>query len=70
MRRGCIATGETKCDECQRLIEHGEQYLLIEEKEDDKLRFCINCCLSKGYATYAKEKGDRILTFFPPKLDS
>ena len=70
MRRGCIATGETKCDECHRLIEHGEPYLVVEEKEDEKLRFCIDCCLSKGYATYVKEKGERILTFFPSNLES
>ena len=70
MRRGCIATGEIKCDGCHRLIEHGDRYLLIEEKEGEKLRFCIDCCLSEGYAAYVKEKGEQVLTFFPSELDS
>ncbi|HEX75819.1 MAG TPA: hypothetical protein G4O12_04460 [Dehalococcoidia bacterium] len=70
MRRGCVVTGEVYCDGCHRLIEHGERYLLIEEKEGEELCFCIDCCLSKGYATYVKEKGEQVLTFFPSKLDS
>ena len=70
MRRGCIAIGEVKCDDCHRIIEHGEQYLLIEEKEGEKLRFCIDCCFNKGYAAYENEKGEQVLTFFPSKLDS
>ncbi len=70
MRRGCIVTGEIKCDECHRLVEHGEQYLLMEEEGDEKLRFCVDCCLGKGYAAYVKEKGERVLTFFLANLDS
>ncbi len=70
MNRGCIAIGEIKCDGCNHLIEHGERYLLIEEKEDEKSRFCVECCLSKGYAAYVKEKGEEVLTFFPTILDS
>ena len=68
MRRGCMATGEIKCDGCQRVMEQGERYLVMEE--DEKLRLCVDCCLSKGYATYSEEKGERVLTFFPPMLDS
>ncbi len=70
MNRGCIAIGEVKCDGCNRIIEHGERYLLMEEKEGEKLRLCVECCLGKGYATYVKEKGERVLTFFPTRLDS
>ncbi|MBM3119925.1 MAG: hypothetical protein FJ006_10365 [Chloroflexi bacterium] len=71
MNRGCIAVGEIKCDSCSHLIEHGERYLLIEEKEDEKSRFCVDCCLSKGYAAYVEEKkGELMLTFFPARLDS
>jgi len=68
MRRGCIATGEIKCDGCNRVIGHGERYLVMEE--DDKLCLCIDCCLSRDCAAYSEEKGERVLTFFPPKLDS
>jgi hypothetical protein len=68
MNRGCMATGEVKCDSCQRILEHGERYLCIEEKEGEKQNCCVDCCLDKGYATYIKEKGEKVLTFFPTKL--
>jgi len=70
MRRGCIVIGEIVCDNCHRIMEHGEQYLVIEEKEDEKLRICLGCCLDKGYASYVMEKGNQVLTFFPSKQDS
>ena len=69
MRRGCIATGELSCDDCNRIIEHGERYLIVEEGEDERLRFCIDCCLSKSYAAYVMEKGENVLTLFPPTLN-
>ena len=65
MRRGCIAVGEVKCEGCHRLIDHGERYLLIEEDGTETLRFCLDCCLSKKYATHVTEKGEEVLTFFP-----
>jgi hypothetical protein len=67
MRRGCIAIGIIKCDTCKRIIEHGERYLLISEDsdaEDRKQRICVDCCVSKKYVTYIKEKGQELLTFF------
>ena len=70
MNRGCIAVGEIKCDDCQRLIEQGQRYLLMEEKEDEKTHLCVECCLIKGYAAYVSEKGEKVLTFFPTSLDS
>ena len=70
MNRGCIAIGEVECDGCHRLIEQGERYLLMEEKEDEKSRFCVDCCLTKGYVAYKPEKGEQVLTFFPTTLDS
>ncbi len=62
MRRGCIAIGEVKCDGCQRLIEYGQQYLVVEET-GKKFRFCSDCSLAKGYASYKMEKGKRVITF-------
>jgi hypothetical protein len=70
VNRGCLAVGEIKCDGCDQLIEHGERYLLIEEKEDEQSRFCVECCLNKGYAARVQEKGEEVLTFFPARLDS
>ncbi|MFQ6122344.1 MAG: hypothetical protein ACE5LA_04715 [Dehalococcoidales bacterium] len=70
MRRGCISLGEVQCDECHRTIPYPERYLAIEEKdgiedeEGETSRYCIQCCLNKGYAHYKVEKGERILTFF------
>jgi hypothetical protein len=70
MNRGCVSAGEIKCDDCQRLIEPGERYLLMEEKEGEKSRLCVECCLAKSYAAYVKEKGEKVLTFFPTTLES
>ncbi|HIE17286.1 MAG TPA: hypothetical protein EYP71_03725 [Dehalococcoidia bacterium] len=70
MNRGCIAIGEIKCDGCQRLIEHGQRYLLMEGDGGEKFRFCVDCCLSKGHAAYVKEKGEQVLTFFPTRVNS
>ena len=67
MNRGCIATGDTKCNFCGRTIQHGERYMCIEE-EENKQRCCVDCCLKNGSATYIKEKGEKILTFFPAKV--
>ena len=70
MRRGCISLGEVDCDGCQRTIAYPERYLAVDEKggvEDDEgevRRYCVECCVNKGYAHYKEEKGERILTFF------
>lgn len=69
MRRGCISQGEVKCDECQRSILYPERYLVVDEKdgiedeEGETRRYCVDCCLKKGYAQYKTEKGEQILTF-------
>ncbi len=71
MRRGCISSGEVRCDACQCLIPYPERYLAVDEEdgvEVDKgktVRYCIECALKKGYAHYKEEKGQRIVTFFP-----
>lgn len=69
MRRGCIVIGNIRCDGCGRTIKHPERYLAIDEEgsagvEDGKtLRYCVDCCLEKGYARYRTEKRERVLTF-------
>ena len=71
MRRGCISLGEVQCDDCHRIIPYLERYLAVDEKdgveaeEGETSRYCVDCCLKKGYAHYREEKGERILTFFP-----
>ncbi len=68
MRRGCIAVGDVRCDGCGRTIKHPERYLLMNEEageEGKALRYCVDCCLNKGYAHYKKvQKGEQVLTFF------
>jgi hypothetical protein len=64
MYRGCISLGGIQCDECHRVIPYLERYLVIEETEDKALRFCIDCCLKKGYAHHKIEKGKQVLTLF------
>jgi hypothetical protein len=70
MNRGCIAVGDIKCDNCKRLIEAGQRYLVAEEQAGKKLHFCVECSVAKGYAVYVKEKGEEVLTFFPVSIDS
>ena len=70
MRRGCISLGEIQCDECHQTIPYPDRYLAIDEKDGiedeagETRRYCVDCCLKKGYAHYKEEKGQRILTFF------
>ena len=64
MRRGCIAIGDVRCNGCRRTIKPPERYLFMSE-EGKMLRYCVDCCLNKGYAQYRKmEKGEQVLTFF------
>ncbi len=71
MRRGCISLGNVQCDDCHRIIPYLERYLAIDEKdgveveEGETSRYCVECCLKKGYAHYRMEKGEQLLTFFP-----
>ena len=71
MRRGCISMGEVRCDDCNRTIPYLEHYLAIDEKDDveaeegETARYCVDCCLKKGYACFITEKGEQMLTFFP-----
>ena len=64
MRRGCISLGDIQCDDCHRIIQYPERYLVAEETEGTVLRLCVDCCLNRGYAHYKVEKGERVLTFF------
>lgn len=71
MRRGCISLGEVQCDVCQRTIPYPERYLAVDEEDGvevekgNKVRYCIQCALEKGYARYKEMKGEMVLTFFP-----
>ncbi len=65
MRRGCIAIGQIQCDSCHRLIKYGERYLVLNDEKGEKQRLCIDCCLSRGYASYRTAKGEQTITFFP-----
>jgi hypothetical protein len=65
MRRGCIAVGGVYCDGCGRAIKHPERYLATDEEGGKVVRYCIDCCLQKGYADYKKvDRGEQILTLF------
>ena len=65
MRRGCIATGKVECSGCHNTIKYGERYLIIDGEGEERQRFCIDCCLSRGYISYEDEKGQQIITFLP-----
>ena len=67
MRRGCISLGNVQCDECHRIIPYPERYLAMDDEEGKTTRYCVDCCLKKGYAYYKEEKGKQIQTFFPEK---
>ena len=70
MRRGCISLGNVQCDDCHRPIPYLDHYLVIDEQDGieaetgEMLRYCVDCCLKKDYASYRMEKGERIFTFF------
>jgi hypothetical protein len=65
MLRGCIAVGKVQCDGCHRAIKYGERYLLIDDRGGEKQRLCVDCCMSRGCASYRAEKGEQTITFFP-----
>jgi len=73
MRRGCISSGQVKCDICARFIPYPERYLVIDEDEKGKevekggksVRYCVEDALKKGYAHRREVKGEMVLTFLP-----
>jgi hypothetical protein len=65
MRCGCISTGDIQCDICHRTINYLEHYLVLEDEAESVIRrFCSDCALSEGYASYKEEKGERSVSFF------
>lgn len=76
MRRGCMVVGEFRCDACGKLLKHPARYLVVDEGNDVEgeagatARYCVDCCLDKGYAKYRMEKGERILTFLEMEPES
>jgi len=65
MRRGCIAIGKVQCDNCHKFLEYGERYLTIDDEEGKGQHLCVDCCLSRGYASRRTEKEEQTITFFP-----
>ena len=65
MRRGCISLGHVQCDDCHRIIDYLEPYLVTDETEGKILHLCFDCALNMGFVHYRQEKGDRVVTFFP-----
>jgi hypothetical protein len=65
MRRGCIAIGKMECDNCHRMIDYGERYLIIDGEGDERQRLCIDCCQNHGYVSYGTDKGKQVITFLP-----
>ena len=65
MRRGCISLGDIHCDNCHRIINYLEPYLVTEEAEGDKLRLCVDCASNMGYAYYEEDRRERTISFFP-----
>ena len=63
MRRGCIAIGKLECHGCQRSLAYGEHYLVTDEEENEEKRFCMDCCVSRGYISYRMKKEQQIITF-------
>lgn len=70
MRRGCMPLGDIQCDGCRRIITPAERYLVTNEENGVEVdngpdvRYCVECALNKGYASYNEEKGEKTLTFF------
>ena len=70
MRQGCMSLGKVQCDDCKNTIPYGERYLLVDEEDGvevesgEKVCYCTNCSLEKGYARYREEKNGQVLTFF------
>lgn len=76
MRRGCISLGEIKCDMCGKMVPNAQRYLAVDEENGEEVeqggmvaRYCVDCCKKKGYADYRMEKGEKVITFFPEKLE-
>jgi len=64
VRCGCVSLGDVQCDDCHRIIQCPERYLVVEETEGIALCLCVDCCLNRGCVHYKVEKGERVLTFF------
>ncbi|HEX7364513.1 MAG TPA: hypothetical protein VF366_05060 [Dehalococcoidia bacterium] len=69
MNRGCVALGDIKCDNCKRLIEAGQRYLVADDEKGKKFHFCMECSVARGHAYYVKEKGEEVLSFFPQIIE-
>ena len=68
MRRGCIAVGLINCNNCGKIIDQGDRYLILEEDTEPKQRICLDCCEKLHYGRYEIEKGERIFTLLVDEM--
>lgn len=64
MRRGCISLGNVQCDECNRVIDYLEHYLVTDEVGGAVRHLCLDCVRNHGWVYYRQEKGVQSVTFF------
>ncbi len=61
---GLIATGEIKCDGCEKTMRHPDRYAYISEEGKPAVRLCGKCSEARGYMGKRRdEKGREIATF-------
>jgi|APFre7841882590_1041340.scaffolds.fasta_scaffold106804_2 hypothetical protein len=61
---GLIATGEVKCDGCEKIMRHPDRYAYISEEGQPPLRLCEKCSDARGHMRKRKdEKGRESASF-------
>jgi hypothetical protein len=61
---GLIATGEVKCDGCEKIMRHPDRYAYVAEDGQPVQRLCEKCADARGYMRKRKdEKGRESASF-------
>ncbi len=61
---GLIATGEVKCDGCEKTMRHPDRYAYVSEDDRPVERLCEKCSSARGYLRKRKdEKGRETASF-------